>query len=374
LVWALGAVVLIIASSLGLAGAARRLVAARGATPRVQSATYAVYLFASPWIVGFGLFVVVPMAASLYWSFSKFDPPNAPVWVGLDNYIRLITDDKDFRVSLVNSLYMVVFGLPVQLVTALALAVLLNQRLPGERVFRAAYYMPVVLALNAAVLLCWRLMLNANNGLINTLLRSIESFIPPFNVVLRAWIYVTELFGAAFIGLQQGGDFNQLNAVVRTGFPAVQRVPLWLQSPLWTKPSFILLLVWSCGTMMLIFLAALRNVPPELHEAAAVDGASAWQRFRSVTLPLISPATFYNIVVGIIALLQLYEMPYVLTRDQPTVQQSGYFVVFYLWQSTFRFNAMGYGAAISWLLLLLILAITLVQFRVQNRWVTYDVR
>jgi multiple sugar transport system permease protein len=374
LAWAVGAVIFIIASSLGLAHLARAIVAARGASRRAQSATFAGYLFAAPWIVGFLLFVVAPMGASLYWSFSKFDPPNPPVWVGLDNYIRLLTIDKDLRVSLLNSLYMVLLGLPLQLGVALGLAVLLNQRLPGERVFRAAYYMPVVLALNAAVLLCWRLMLNANNGLINTLLRWIEGVVPYFNVVLRGLIYATEVFGAVFIGLQQGGDFNQFNTVLRAGFPALQRVPLWLQSPLWTKPSFILLLVWSCGTMMLIFLAALRNVPPELHEAAEVDGASAWQRFRHVTLPLISPAMFYNIVVGIIALLQMYEMPYVLTRDQPTVQQSGYFVVYYLWQATFRFNEMGYGAAISWLLLLLILAITLVQFRLQSRWVTYDVR
>jgi multiple sugar transport system permease protein len=234
--------------------------------------------------------------------------------------------------------------------------------------------MPVVLAFNAAVLLCWRLMLNANNGLFNTLIRTVDAAVPPLNYVNRAVIFVVEWFGAAFIGIQQGGDFTLLNQVLRTGFPAETRVPLWLQSPLWTKPSFILLLVWSCGTMMLIFIAALRNVPPELHEAADVDGAGLLQRFFRITLPLISPATFYNVVVGIIAMLQMYELPYVLTRDQPTVQQSGYFVVYYLWQSTFRFNAMGYGAAISWILLLLILAITLVQFQLQRRWVTYDVR
>jgi len=314
------------------------------------------------------------MGASLYWSFTRFDPPNSPQWIGFDNYLRLLTDDRDLRVSLMNSLYMVVFGLPIQLIVALALALLLNQRLPGERIFRAALYMPVVLALNAAVLLCWRLMLNANNGLFNTIIRSLEAAIPPFNWLVRLWIYAVELFGGIFVGVQQGGDFTQLASIARTGFPAITRVPLWLQSPLWTKPSFILLLVWSCGTMMLIFLAALRNVPPELHEAAEVDGASPFQRFRHITLALISPATFYNVVVGIIAMLQMYELPYVLTRDQPTVQQSGYFVVYYLWLATFKFNAMGYGAAISWSLLLLILAITLVQFQLQRRWVTYDVR
>ncbi len=374
LAWVAGTVAFILLSSLGTAQLARSMARVSGASPRLQQRTYAGYLFAAPWIIGFALFVVIPMGASLYWSFTRFDPPNSPLWVGLDNYVRLLTNDKDFRVSLLNSVYMVVIGLPLQLVVALCLAVLLNQRLPGERVFRAAYYMPVVLALNAAVLLCWRLMLNANNGLFNTLIRTIDAAIPPLNWVNRAVIYVVEWFGAAFIGVQQGGDFSLLNQVLRTGFPAETRVPLWLQSPLWTKPSFILLLVWSCGTMMLIFIAALRNVPPELHEAADVDGAGPLQRFFRITLPLISPATFYNVVVGIIAMLQMYELPYVLTRDQPTVQQSGYFVVYYLWQSTFKFNAMGYGAAISWMLLLLILVVTLVQFQLQRRWVTYDVR
>lgn len=374
LAWVLGTVAFIVLSSVGLARAARATARARGASRRMQERTYAGYLFAAPWIVGFALFVVIPMGASLYWSFTKFDPPNAPIWVGLDNYARILTNDRDFRVSLLNSVYMVVFGLPAQVIVALALAVLLNQRLPGERIFRAAYYMPVVLALNAAVLLCWRLMLNANNGLVNTVIRAIEAAVPPLNWVNRAVILVVEWFGAIFIGIQQGGDFTQLSQVLRTGFPADQRVPLWLQSPLWTKPSFILLLVWSCGTMMLIFIAALRNVPEELHEAADVDGAGPVQRFFRITLPLISPATFYNLVVGIIAMLQMYELPYVLTRDQPQVQQSGYFVVYYLWQATFRFNAMGYGAAISWILLILILLVTVVQFQLQRRWVTYDVR
>src|SRR5205807_6394887 len=112
-------------------------------------------------------------------------------------------------------------GLPIQLVVALALAVLLNQRLPGERIFRAALYMPVVLALSAAVLLCWRLMLNANNGLFNTIIRSIEAAIPPFSWLVRAWIYAVELFGGIFVGAQQGGDFTQLASIVRTGFPAL---------------------------------------------------------------------------------------------------------------------------------------------------------
>lgn len=126
--------------------------------------------------------------------------------------------------------------------------------------------------------------------------------------------------------------------------------------------------------MMLIYLAALTAVPREIYEAADVDGVTGWQKFRFITLPLISPATFYNLVVGTIATIQIFEQPYVLYRDTPTVAQSAYSVVYTLWRSTFRFNEMGYGAAISWLLLLLLFLITVIQFRLQGRWVQYDVR
>lgn len=165
-----------------------------------------------------------------------------------------------------------------------------------------------------------------------------------------------------------------MNKIVVAGMPAAERVPLWLQSPLWTKTSIVLLMMWSCGTMMLIFLAALNNVPREIYEAADVDGANSWQRFRNVTLPLISPAMFYNLVVGTIATIQIFEQTYVLFRDTPTVGQSAYSVVYYLWRATFRFNQMGYGSAISWILLLLLVFVTVIQFRLQGRWVQYDLK
>jgi multiple sugar transport system permease protein len=133
-------------------------------------------------------------------------------------------------------------------------------------------------------------------------------------------------------------------------------------------------MVWTCGAMMLIYLAALTNVPRDINEAAEVDGANGWQKFRRITLPLISPATFYNLTVGIIAAIQIFEQPYVLFRDTPVVGQSAYTLVYNLWRSTFRFNEMGYGSAISWVLLVIILVITLVQLKLQDRWVQYDLR
>jgi multiple sugar transport system permease protein len=373
LFWAAGTVAFILATSFGLGYLARWMVRRRGATPKQQARTFAGYLFAAPWIVGFLIFVLAPMLASLYWSFTRYSPPSTPEWVGLDNYVRLVAEDKDFRAALFNSLFLTVVGLPLQLVVALGLAVLLSQRLRGERIYRAAFYLPVVLGLNAAALLCWRLMLNANNGIVNSVLRALNEAFPPFGWLTRGFIYVMETANAFFLGLQTG-SFNQFNSVTQAGFPSAERVPLWLQSPLWTKTSIVLIMVWSCGAMMLIFLAALYNVPKEISESAVVDGASPWQRFRSVTFPLITPAIFYNLVVGVIATIQIFEQTYVLYRDTPTVAQSAYSVVYHLWRATFRFNEMGYGSAISWLLLVIILLITLVQFRLQGRWVQYDLR
>src|SRR5690349_2209251 len=373
IVWVLGTVIFIIASSIGLGAAARSIARRRGATPIVQNRTFAGYAFAAPWIVGFFIFVAAPMLASFYWSFTAYHPPSAPEFTGLENYIRLITQDKDFRAALVNTLFLTVVGLPLQLIVALGLAVLLTQKLRGEKIYRAAFYLPVVLGLNAAALLCWRLMLNANTGIVNSVLRKGSELFPPIGWASRTFIYVMETVNAFFLGVQNG-NFNQLNQVLNAGFPAADRVPLWLQSPLWTKTSIVMIMVWSCGTMMLIFLAALYNVPKEITEASIVDGATPWQRFRTVTLPLITPATFYNLVVGTIAALQIFEYTYVLYRDTPTVAQSAYSVVYDLWRATFRFNDMGYGSAISWLLLLLILVITVFQFRLQDRWVQYDLR
>ena len=295
------------------------------------------------------------------------------MFVGLQNYIRLFTTDKDFRASLVNSLYFTLFGLPIQVLAALALAMLLNQRVRGEKIYRVAYYMPVILGLNSAVLLCWVLMFNANSGLLNTVLRDAGGVFAPINWITRAVIYVVEVLNSAVLGLQNG-NFTLLTKTLAAGFPAVNRVPLWLQSPLWTKTSIVLLMVWSCGQMMMIYLASLYNVPKEFYEAAEVDGANAWQKFRYVTWPMITPATFYNLVVGTIATIQIFNEVYILLGNSPTVAQSSYTVVYYLWRYTFRFNQIGYGSAISWVLLLLIMIITLIQFRMQNRWVQYDLR
>lgn len=366
-------ILFIVGSSFGLGALARWIAKLRGATPRKLENVFAGYLFAAPWIVGFLIFVLVPMGFSLYWSFTDYRVVSneAPNFVGLENYITLLTKDSSFRASLVNTLYLTVIGLPLQMAVALLLAVLLNQKTKGERIFRMAFYLPVVLGFNTAVLLCWRLMLNTGTGIINQILRALSSF-APFSYLMRALIYLQEIFSAFFLGINNN-NFNLLNKIIETGFPAANRVPLWVQSPLWSKSSVVLLMVWICGSMMLIFLAGLNNIPKELQEAAQVDGANPSQRFWKISFPLLTPYIFYNLVVGLIASLQIFEPIFVLYRDNQPLVSSAISVVYYLWQKSFSHFEIGYGSAISWIILVIILIFTLVQFKLQDRWVTYDI-
>jgi ABC-type sugar transport system permease subunit len=365
-------VLFIIIASFGLGTLARYIAKWAGAPKRQQENTFAGYLFAAPWIVGFLIFVLIPLGYSLYWSFTDYRvtenvPPN---WVGLSNYAQLI-HDSGFRASIVNTLFLTAIGLPLMIAVALFLAVLLNQKTRGEHVFRMAFYLPVILGFNTAVLLSWRLMLNTGTGIINQLIRAFSNAFPPFSYLNRAVIFIQELISAVFLGISSG-KFNLLNRVWAAGLPAANRVPMWVESPLWTKMSVVLLMVWGCGAMMLIFLAGLNNIPRELHDAADVDGANSWQHFWKISFPLLTPFVFYNLVVGLIACLQIFEPIYVLYRDNQPLVPSVISMVYYLWQTSFRNFEIGYGSAISWLILFLILAVTAVQFLIQKRWVNYD--
>lgn len=373
LLTALLTVIFIIASSFALGHGARWIAKKRGVSARLQGNVFAGYFFAAPWIVGFLIFVVVPLFFSLYWSFTDYRIASGkPIeWVGLDNYITLLTRDDKFTASLVNTLYLTVIGLPLQLGLALFLAVLLNQKLRGARIFRMAFYLPVILGFNTAVLLCWRLMLNTGTGIINQIIRAASTF-APFSYLNRAFIYVQEVISAVFLGINSG-KFSLLTKVLEAGFPAENRVPLWVQSPLWSKMSVVLLMVWGCGSMMLIFLAGLNNIPKELYEAAEVDGATPWQRFWRISFPLLTPYVFYNLVVGMISALQIFEPIFVLYRDNQPLLSSTISMVYYLWQKSFSHFEIGYGSAISWVIMILIMIVTAIQFKLQNRWVNYDV-
>ncbi|MBN1303908.1 MAG: sugar ABC transporter permease [Anaerolineales bacterium] len=370
---AMFSVVFIIFTSLGLGYIASLVARLVGATKRVQENTFSGYLFSGPWIIGFLLFVIFPMVLSLYWSFTDYRVTEnvPPQWVGFENYAKLIFRDSGFRASFFNTMFLTVLGLPLQIGVALVLAILLNQKTHGERVFRMAFYLPVILGYNTAVLLCWRLMLNTGTGIINLLIRGFSNTFPPFRYLNRAAIYGVEVVNAFFLGLSNN-KFNLLNKVLEAGFPAENRVPLWVQSPMWSKMSVVLLMVWGCGAMMLIFLAGLNNIPKELHEAAEVDGASAWKRFWKISFPLLTPYIFYNLVVGLIASMQIFEPIYVLYRDNQPLVSSTISMVYYLWQASFRHFEIGYGSAMSWIILVIILVVTLIQFRLQDRWVNYE--
>ena len=367
-------VLFIIASCYALGFLARSIARMSGASPKKQENTFAGYFFAAPWIVGFLIFVVVPLGFSLYWSFTDYRVTSAEParWLGFENYRTILLKDSSFRASILNTLYLTVIGLPLEMAFALLLAVLLNQKMRGERVFRMSFYLPVILGFNTAVLLCWRLMLNTGTGIINQMIRSASQAFPLFSYFSRSLIFLQEVSAAFFLGLNTG-KYNLLQKVIATGFPAENRVPLWVQSPLWTKMSVILLMVWGCGVMMLIFLAGLNNIPRELHEAAEVDGATSWQRFWRISFPLLTPYIFYNLVVGMIAALQIFEPIFVLYRDNQPIVSSTITMVYYLWQKTFSHFEIGYGSAISWIILVIIMIVTIIQFYFQDRWVTYDV-
>ncbi|UCF27801.1 MAG: sugar ABC transporter permease, partial [Chloroflexota bacterium] len=329
---AIAAIIFIIISCYGVGLLARYIAKLTGASRKEQQNTFAGYLFASPWIVGFLIFVIVPLGFSLYWSFTDYrvvsnEPAN---WVGFENYIQLIVKDDGFRASIINTLFLTAIGLPLQMGVALFLAVLLNQRLRGVRIFRMAFYLPVILGFNTAVLLSWRLMLNTGTGIINQIIRAVTQAIPPLGYLVRGGIFIQELASAFFLGVSSG-KFNLLTRVWEAGFPAANRVPLWVESPMWTKMSVVLLMIWGAGAMMLIFLAGLKNIPKELHEAAEVDGASNWKRFWKVTFPLLTPYIFYNLIVGLIAALQIFEPIYVLYRDNQPLVPSAQSMVYYLW-------------------------------------------
>ncbi len=280
------------------------------------------YVFISPWLVGLLLFVLGPVVASLVLSFTQYEIITPPRWVGIDNYVRLLTQDRLFRLSLYNTVYYTVFSVLLGVAVAFGLAVLLNQKLPGMRIYRTAFYLPVVTS-GVAVALLWIWLFNPQFGLINFFLRS--------------------------IGL---------------------RGPGWLVDPAWAKPAFILMSLWGTGGTAIIFLAGLQGVPASLYEAAAIDGAGAWHRFWHVTVPMMSPVVFFSIVMGIISSFQVFTQAYVMTEGGP--QNATLFYVLHLFKEGFRMFHMGYAAAMAWILFVIILLLTLVQFRLAGRWVYYE--
>jgi multiple sugar transport system permease protein len=285
------------------------------------------YLLISPWLIGLVLFVLAPVIASLVLSFTNWDIVRPPDFVGLENYRRMFAEDRLFWQALYNTVYIAIGSVPLTLCLALALALVLNQGIPGTNFARAIFYMPSVVSLVAMGFL-WQWLFEPSTGLINHLL--------------------------SLIGI--GG-------------------PSWLGSPVWSKPSVILVSLMYVGPQMVIFQAGLKGIPIQLYEAASIDGANAWDKFRYITIPMLSPMIFFNIVTSVIHAFQIFALVLVMFAgpSQPAHGPLNSTLVYslYIYEVAFGQLRMGYATAMAWIMFFIIMALTLLQLRYSS-WIYYE--
>lgn len=279
------------------------------------------YAFISPWLVGFVVFTVYPFASSLYLSFTRYNIVQSPVWVGAANYHLLFTRDPLFWKSLAVTFKFAGLSVPLGIIAGVGLALLLNLKLRGIAIYRTIFFLPsIVPTVASSVVFLW--LLNPDIGLIN----------------------------------------RALGAFGITG-------PEWLQSPKWAIWSLVGLSLWGVGGSMVIYLAGLKDIPAHLYEAALIDGASPLQRLRYVTLPMLSPVIFFNLVMGLIGVFQYFTQAYIMTQGGP--EDSTHFYALYMFEQAWRYLNMGYASAMGWVLFLIIMSLTAVLFWTQKRWVHY---
>jgi len=275
----------------------------------------------APWLLGFFIWTLGPMVFSAGLVFTDWELLTPIRWAGLSNLQRLVGDEL-FVKSLYNTAYFTFIGVPLQLIVALLLATILNVPFRGVSLYRAAFYVPSITPLVASVVM-WMWIFNPEYGIVNSILQ--------------------------FVGVPH---------------------QLWLLDPVQVKPVFIFMSLWGVGNQMVIFLAGLQSVPESLLEAASLDGANAWQRARHIVIPMISPVIFFNLIVGIIGSFQVFTSAFLATDGGP--DNASLFYVLYLYQSAFRFLRMGYASTLAWVLFVIILIFTLLQFRIADRWVYYE--
>lgn len=279
------------------------------------------YIFMLPVILGLLLFYLGPMVASLYFSFTDYDMLSSAEWIGSTNYRELMNDEIFWKSLRVTVLYSAV-SVPMVLLLALGLALLLNQKFKGVTLFRTAFYLPTVMS-GVAVATLWKWIFNTDYGILNLLLDK--------------------------IGI---------------------RGPAWLVDEQWAIWALILTSLWTAGGSMLIFLAGLQSIPADLYEAAAIDGAGIWSKFRNITVPLLSHVTFFNLILGVIGALQVFTEGFVLTRGGPN--NSTMLLSIYLYRNAFEYLKMGYASALAWVMFLIVLLLTLLVFRSAPMWVHYQ--
>jgi multiple sugar transport system permease protein len=281
----------------------------------------AFYLFILPWIIGFFLFYLGPMLGSLYFSFTKWDLLTPPEFVGLENYVRIFTRDPLFLQSLKVTVIYTLAYIPLDMAFGLLIAVLMNRKIRGIGALRTIYYMPSVLS-GVAYVVMWMWMFHPQNGLINN-----------------------ALFGLGIEG------------------------PRWLLDPQWALSALVIMSLWGVGRSMVIYLAGLQDISPELYEAASIDGANIWQKFRRITLPLLTPSILFNLIFGFILTFQSFTNSFVATNGGPL--DSTLFYVLYLYRKAFEHLQMGYASALAWILFIIVLIFTLLIFASSRRWVYY---
>ena len=291
----------------------------------------------SPWIIGFSAFILYPALASLYYSFTNYDLLSAPEFVGLDNYRFMFTKDPQFWQAMRNTLWMIGVGVPLSMLVALGTAMMLTRPRRGVKAYRTIYFLPTMA--------------------------------PPVAAALAFFV----IFNPAT------GPVNQLLSGI-----GIKNPPLWFFDPFWSKWGLLFLGLWVVGQTMIIYLAGLLDVPRQLYEAADIEGASPWQRFRHVTLPSLSPVLFFTLVIGVIAGFQYFTQAYVASfavSGQATEeaaaavgspQGSLLFYSIYLYLKGFSDFRMGYASAMGWMLLLFTLACTWLLIRTSRHWVHYQ--
>lgn len=280
------------------------------------------FLFISPWLAGFLIFTAGPMLTSLWLSFQKYDLVSMK-YVGTENYRRLFEEDPLFWKALTNTIFYAVVSVPIGIIGSLSIALLLNQNVRGQRIYRTCFYLPSLVPSVAAALV-WQWVFNSDNGVFNTILR--------------------------MIGI--------------TG-------PQWLQDERATPWAFAIMSLWGIGgARMVIFLAGLQGIPDSYYEAAKLDGASGWNCFRNVTLPLLSPVMFFNLILGIIGSFQIFTSAYVMTGGGPN--HASLYYALYLFKNAFQYFKFGKASAMAWVLFSILLVLTLIQFKASKRWVYYE--
>jgi multiple sugar transport system permease protein len=292
------------------------------------------WIFILPWIIGFIFFRGGPIIASLFLSFTEYNVASSPEWVALDNFTRLASDPI-FLKSLQVSVYYTFLSVPLGIVVSLLMAMMLNQkRMPFLGIFRTLYYIPALVAGSVAVAFLFQWILNPSFGILNYL-----------------------------IGVLVGPE-----GVIPLGIQA----PRWFFDPKWVVPSFVLMSLWGFGASMLLYLAGLQGVPTTLYEAATIDGANAWHRFRNVTLPMISPVILFTFITGMIGSFQVFTPAYIVSGGQGGPAYASMFYVLYLYLNAFRRYRFGYASAQAWLLFLVILVLTILFLRASRRAVYYE--